>query len=448
LSGRRRGAPAAARTAPAPGGSRRAFACGALALLATTAGGPHLAAQVPIPAPPQRGPIALRGATIHTVTNGVIANGTIVFDGGVITAVGTDVPIPPGARVVDATGKHIYPGLVDAYSTVGIAEIGDVDVTNDLRELGDFNPNARPDVAVNPESRHIGTSRTNGVLVALATPSGSLFPGLSSAIQLEGWTWEQMTLRGAAALNVTWPDPENEDEYEDALLRIRERFAEARAYRDVRAAGASVPSDARYDAMIPALDGEIPVVVAADRVAQIQDAIRWAEEEQVRLVIRGGADAVHVADQLVEKGIPVVLTATMAAPERSWEPYDAAYARAAELHARGVSIAIAGGASAAYTNRLPYEAGVAVAFGLPEEEAIRAVTLNPARFMGIANRVGSLEPGKDATLLVTTGSPLDYTARIEQAYIQGREIDMRDIHRFFFEKYMERLRQLRPTISE
>jgi imidazolonepropionase-like amidohydrolase len=144
----------------------------------------------------------------------------------------------------------------------------------------------------------------------------------------------------------------------------------------------------------------------------------------------------------------VILTATMAPPGRAWEPYDAAYARAALLHERGVRIAISGGSSAAYTNRLPYEAGVAVAFGLPEEVALAAVTINAADFMGISDRVGSLEPGKDATLLITTGTPLDYLSNIEQAYIQGRELDMRDIHRFFFEKYMEKLRQLRPTISQ
>jgi len=148
---------------------RRSFsvvtACALLGALA-------LEAQVPIPAPPQRGPIALVGATIHTVADGVIENGTIVFDGGVITAVGADVQVPSGARVVDATDKHIYPGLIDAYSQVGISEIGAVDVTSDTDELGGFNPNARPDVAFNPESRHIGTSRTNGVLVTLTTPSG------------------------------------------------------------------------------------------------------------------------------------------------------------------------------------------------------------------------------------------------------------------------------------
>ena len=405
-----------------------------------------LEAQVPIPAPPQRTSIALRGATIHTVANGTITNGTIVFERGVITAIGSDVPIPPGARTIDVSGKHIYPGLIDAYSTVGIAEIGDVGVTNDVVELGDFNPSARPDVAVNPESRHIGTSRSNGVLVTLTTPGGGLFPGLSSAINLDGWTWEQMTLVSAAALNINWPDPEEADEYDAALRRIREYFADARAYRDVRAAGRLVPSDVRFDAMIPALDRDIPVVVAADRVVQIQDAIRWAEEEGVRLVIRGGADAVLVADHLAEKQIPVILTETLRAPERSWEPYDAAYARAALLHAKGVRIAIAGGSGAAYTNRLPYEAGVAVAFGLPEEAALEAVTLNPALFMGLADRVGSLEVGKDATLLITTGNPLDYLTNIEQAYIQGRELDMRDIHRFFFEKYMEKLRQTRPAV--
>jgi len=317
---------------------------------------------------------------------------------------------------------------------------------------------------VNPESRHIGTSRTNGVTVTLTTPAGGLIPGLSSAMNLEGWTWEQMTLDGAAALNVNWPNPspgnfgfggfpgggDDDDDrpsYEEQIRQIRDFFAQARAYREAREAGTADLSDVRFDAMIPALNREVPVVVAADDVRQIQDAIRWAEQEDIRLVIRGGENAIHVADHLAQKQIPVILTSTMDAPDRNWEPYDNAYRRAADLHAKGVQIAISGGSSAAYTNRLPYEAGVAVAFGLPEEAAIEAVTLAPARFMGIDDRVGSLEPGKDATLLVTTGSPLDYLSDIEQVYIVGREIDMTDIHRFFFEKYMEKIQQMQPWIS-
>jgi imidazolonepropionase-like amidohydrolase len=427
--------------------------CGALlALAASAAALAPAAAQVPIPAPPQSGPIALRGATIHTVTDGVIENGTIVFDGGVISAVGANVSIPSGARVVDVTGKHIYPGLIDAFSAVGIDEIGDVGVTDDQNELGDFNPNSQPNVAVNPESRHIGTSRTNGVLVTLTTPSGGLFPGLTSAMNLDGWTWESMTLEARAALNIDWPEPgddaDEQDAYDQSLRRIRDAFAQARAYAAARENDLTTPADPRLEAIVPATKGEMPVVAWANAVVQIQDAVRWAEEEGVRLVILGGRDAIHVADHLAEEDIPVILTETMAPPGRAWEPYDAAYARAAQLHERGVRIAISGGSSAPYTNRLPYEAGVAVAFGLPEEVAIEAVTINAAELMGIADRVGSLEPGKDATLLITTGSPLDYLSSIEQAYIQGREIDMRDIHRFFFDKYMEKLRQMRPRISE
>ncbi len=433
----------------------------ALALSVAAAGSPGAAeAQVRMTVPPQSQPIALRGATIHTMTNGTIENGTIVFENGVITALGADVQVPANARVVDATGKHVYPGLIDAYSTVGITEIGAVDVSNDINELGMFNPNVRAEVAVNAESRHIGTTRTSGVLVTLTTPGGGLVSGLSSAMNLEGWTWEEMSLEGAAALNVNWPNPrpgrfggfgggggqQERVSYEDQVKMLKDFFADARAYRDAVAAGERLRTDSRYAAMIPALNREIPVVVAADGVAQINDAVTWGVEEGLRIVIRGGRDAIHVADRLVEHDIPVILTSTMAAPDRDYEGYDGAYSMPARLHEKGVKFAISGGSGAAYSNRLPWEAGVAVAFGLPEEEAMKAVTINAAQFMGIDDRVGSLEPGKDATLLITTGTPLDMTSDIEQAYIQGRELDMMDIHRFFFEKYMEKVRQFRRVV--
>jgi len=419
-------------------------------------------AQVRMTVPPQSEPVALRGATIHTVTNGVIENGTILFENGVIRAIGTDVEIPTGTRVVDVSGKHIYPGLIDAYSTVGISEIGAVGVSSDVNELGDFNPNVRADVAVNAESRHIGTTRSAGVLVTLTTPGGGLISGMSSAMSLEGWDWEEMSMKSAAALNVNWPNPnpgggrgrgfgpgpqEPPLPYAEQVQRLKDFFAEARAYRDATAAGEEVRTDSRYAAMIPALDREIPVVVSADGAAQINDAITWAQEEGVRLVIRGGGDAIHVADRLVANDIPVILTSTMAAPGRDYEGYDGAYAMPARLHEAGVRFAISGGSGSLYTNRLPWEAGVAVAFGLPEEEALKAVTINAAEFMGISDQVGSLEPGKQATLLITTGTPLDMTSDIEQSYIQGREINMMDIQKFFFEKYMEKVRQNRRVVS-
>lgn len=404
-------------------------------------------AQVRMTVPAQSEPIALRGATIHTVSDGVIENGTIVFENGVITALGADVQVPAGARVVDVAGKHLYPGLVDAYTTVGITEIGAVGVSNDVNELGDFNPNVRAEVAVNAESRHIGTTRTAGVLVALSTPGGGLVSGMSSALNLEGWTWEEMSLDGTAALNVNWPDPldtdDDEPSYVSQVERLRSFFADARAYRDAVEAGESLRTDSRFEAMMPVFDGALPVVIAADGVAQMNDAITWGLEEGLRIVIRGGQDAIHVADRLVAHDIPVILTSTMAAPGRDWEGYDHEYTAAARLHEAGVRFAISGGSSAPYSNRLPWEAGVAVAFGLPEDEAIRAVTLNAAEMMGIDDRVGSLAVGKDATLIITTGNPLDTTTDIEQAYIQGRELNMLDIHRFFFEKYMEKVRMFR-----
>jgi len=426
-------------------------------------------AQVRMTVAPQEQPVVLRGATIHTVTKGTIANGTIVLDRGKITAVGgSEIAVPRGAKVVDVTGKHIYPGLIDAYSTVGITEIGSVDVSNDIGELGDFNPNVRADIAVNAESRHIGTTRSAGVLVAFSTPEGGVISGLSSALSLEGWTWEEMSMKSAAALNVKWPDPNERGRggrgggggppgggrggppqpapktYAEQVQQIKDWFGEARAYRDAIKAGQTVRTDARYAAMIPAIDGKIPVVVAAEGAAQINDAITWAKAEGVKLVIRGGRDALFAADRLKAENVPVILTSTMSAPDRQYESYDNAYATPAKLHAAGVKFAISGGSGGLYSNRLPWEAGVAVAFGLPEEEALKAVTINAAEFMGVADKVGSLEVGKEGTLLITSGTPLDMTSNIIQSYIQGREINMRDIHKFFFEKYMEKIKQQAP----
>ena len=446
-----------------------------LVALALTAGAAALAplrvdAQVTMPVAPQSQPVVLRGATIHTVTKGTIENGTIVLDNGKITAIGgADIAVPRGAKVVDVTGKHIYPGLIDAYSTVGITEIGAVDVSNDITELGDFNPNVRAEVAVNAESRHIGTTRSAGVLVAFSTPEGGVISGLSSAMSLEGWTWEEMSLKGAAALNVNWPDPAARPRrfgggpppgapgarapqpapktYAEQVQAIKDFFAEARAYRDAVAAGQQVRTDTRYASMIPALNREIPVVVAANSVSQINDAITWAKAENVRLVIRGGRDAIHVAERLKAENIPVILTSTMNAPERSDEGYDGAYSSPAQLHAAGVRFAISGGSGGLYSYRLPWEAGVAVAFGLSEDEALKAVTINPAEFMGIADQVGSLEVGKQATLLITTGTPLNMTSDVIQAYIQGREIDMNDIQKHFFKKYLEKIRQQAGRIA-
>jgi imidazolonepropionase-like amidohydrolase len=398
-------------------------------------------ADAQIPAPPQQRAVALTGGTVHTVSGSAIPNGTVVFQDGRITAVGANVVIPDGAERVDVTGRHVYPGLIDALSQMGLYEIGAVPVTVDLNEVGRFNPNVRARLAVNPESRHIGTARSNGVLVTVTAPAGGIIAGLASAMALDGWTWEQMTLAPDLGMVVQWPSPFQERQYDESVRDLSDFFATARAYTAARAAApARHRVDARLEAMAPVLDGRTPVLVHASELRQIQDAVAWAEAEGVRIVLIGGHDAGYVADLLARRGIPVVVTTVLDSPNRAWEPYDTRYTLPARLHQAGVPFAIAGAASAPYANRLPYEAGAAIAFGLPAQEALRAVTLYPARILGLDQRIGTIEPGRDATLLVTTGSPLEYATTIEQAYIQGRRIDLRDAHRQFFEKYTERLR--------
>lgn len=434
--------------------------CAAAVLLA----GSTTAIEAQIPAPLQDRPIALTGATIHTITNGTIENGTIVFESGRITALGTNVNIPANAERVDATGKHVYPGLVDAHNVLGMFEIGGWDVTIDVNELGEFNPNVRAHVAVNPESRHLGVARSNGVLVSVSSPSGGIIAGHSSAMMLDGWTWEQMTLKPETGLIINWPsaggfggrgggggfggrggggggDPQQA--YDNAVRRIRDFFAEARAYQAARAAAPERhATDVRLEALGGVIQGNTPVLVVANDLRQIQDAITWADQERLRIVLVGARDAGYVAPMLAQRRIPVLLSSVLNSPGRQWEAYDHVYSLPAELHRAGVQFGITGGTSAAYANRLPYEAGAAIAFGLPEDEALKAVTVNPARFLGFDDRVGSLEVGKDATLLITTGNPLEYATEIEQAFVQGRKIDMEDSHRRFFEKYAEKLRQL------
>ncbi|MFU8811952.1 MAG: amidohydrolase family protein [Balneolaceae bacterium] len=403
-----------------------------------------VSAQIQVPAERQQGPIAITNVEIHTVSNGVIENGTILFEDGVITAVGQNVTIPAGTRRIAMQGKQVYPGMIASQNQMGLYEIGAVDMTVDLNEQGNINPNIRPEVAVNPESRHIGTARSSGVLVAVSTPGGGLISGQSSAMNLDGWSWEQMLLESGVGLVINWPSPNNENNYTRTLRSAKEYFATARAYhRAVEAAeNGNAPrpeADSKLEAMGPFLTGERPVLINANEVRQIQDAITWAVQEGLKPVIVGGRDAHLVAGQLVEHDVPVMITSVLTSPNRAWESYDNGYTLPARLHEAGVRIAITGGSSAPYAFRTRNEAGAAVAFGLSPLEAYKAVSLNPAQILGIDDRVGSIEPGKDATFIITDGFPLEYRTQIEQAFIQGREIDMMDVHKQFYEKYKQKI---------
>jgi imidazolonepropionase-like amidohydrolase len=404
-------------------------------------------AEAQTPAPPQAEPTALTGGTIHTISGDVIENGTILFEGGVITAIGTDVDLPAGTRAEDVSGKHIYPGLIDGWSQMGIYEIGAVDMTTDINEQGPVNPNVMVERAFDPGSRHIGIARSAGILTSVTSPGGGLISGQSAAMKMDGWSWDEMTLKSGVGLIVNWPGTGDADSYEESLDELRDAFTAARAYRTARGAmdrgeASRHDLDTRWESMISVFDGDRPVVVNANEVRQIQDAITWAEEEGVQLIILGGRDAHLVTEHLKVKEIPVIVTQVLDSPNRAWEGYDARYSLPAKLYEAGVQFAIAGASGAANANRLPLEAGAAAAYGLPADEAVKALTLYPAQILGLEDRIGALEEGLDATLLISDGTPIEYATQIEQVYVQGRKSDMMDMHRQLYETYREKADQM------
>lgn len=415
------------------------------------------------PAPPQTRPVAITGPTIHPVSGPVIPAGAIVFEGGVIRAVGTSVEIPPAALVLDGRGKHVYPGLIAASTTLGLSEIDLVRSTKDYEEVGAINPNARADVAFNPDSESIPVARANGVLTAHVVPLGTLLCGRSAVMRLDGWTNEDLAVKAPAALHLIWPgavtpglwDTDEQKKKaregrEKQLTDLREAFVAARSYLRARDASGErgVPhhdTDTRWEAMLPVLRGELPVLVTANRVEEIREAVAWAAAESLRMIVLGGAEADQAAPLLREHHIPVIVSNVLRVPSRRDLPYDQPYRLPAALRDAGVAFAIAssGKSSAApHQRNLPYEAAMAAAFGLTPEEALRAITLSPAGILGVADRLGSLEPGKAATLIVTDGDILEIPTQVEQAFVDGRQLNLDSRHKQLDRKYREKYRQL------
>jgi len=411
-----------------------------------------------IPAPPQTKPIAITGATIHPVSGPDIPSGTIVFDRAKIIAVAADAAIPVGAEVVDAAGKHVYPGLVSANSVLGLTEISAVRSTVDVEEVGAINPNASSVTSINPDSELLAVARSNGILTALAVPEGGSLSGSSVVLRMDGWTPEEMTIRAPVAVHLRWPnlkinrDPrapksveDQQKEIDKAQKTIRDAFEIARSYWNARKTPATdFRSDLRWEALMPVFDGKLPLFVHAESLAQMEAALAWAKEAKLKIVLVGGTDASRIAPQLKETDTPVVISRATTLPSRRDDPYDSSFANAARLHEAGVRFCIAtkGRESEATNERnLPYEAAMASAFGLPRDEALKSVTLYPAQLLGVADQLGSLETGKAATLIVTNGDPLDFPTHVEAAYVDGRKIDLTNRQTRLREKYREKYRR-------
>ncbi len=433
----------------------------ALCAVVTMANGPSLrAGGNEIPGKPQDHPIVLVGGTIHPVSGPAIPNGMILFDGGKITAIGTNLTLPPSTERIDVTGKHVYPGLILATSTTGLNEIGSVRATRDAVETGSVNPNIRAEAGVNPESEIIPVTRANGITVAVTMPGGGVISGSAAAIELDGWTWEEMTLKAPVGMIVNWPsmrinrawwerrtEEEQKKEREKALEQLKNAFRDARAYMVAKEAGASGrgahhDTDLRWEAMIPVLKGSVPVLLNASDLAQIQAAVAWAALEKIRLVIVGGYDAWRAADLLKAHDVPVIAEPIHNTPSRRWEPYDEAFTLPKKLFDAGVKFCISGGGGYENERNLPYQAATAASYGLPADEALKAITLYPAQIMGMADRIGSLENGKDATLIVTTGDPLEITSNVEMEFIRGKAVQLTNRQTHLNDKYREKYRRM------
>lgn len=414
-------------------------------------------ASEPIPAKKQEHPIALIGGTIHPVSGPAIENGMLLFENGKITKIGKNVDLPANTERIDVTGKHIYPGLINTASQVGLQEIEAVRATLDYRETGRINPNVRTDIAVNPESELIPTTRANGVTLVHVIPDGELIGGRSSVMMLDGWTNEEMTLKTPAALYVTWPsmtisrspfiqqsEEEQKKRIDKALNDLRTAFADARAYLKAKKADpVKHKSDVRWEAMAPLFDKTIPLIVSANEVKQIQTAVQFAKDENVRLIIHGGRDAWRVTELLKENNVAVIVGPVHDLPSRRWEDVDSPFTLPLKLYQAGILFSLGGdGSGAMYERNLAYQAATAAAYGLPKEEALKSITLNAARLLEIDSRVGSLEVGKEATLIVTTGDPLEIMSNVEMEFIQGKKIDLRSRHTQLWKKYEEKYRQL------
>lgn len=399
----------------------------------------------------------LRGATVHTVSGADIPNGDVLIRDGKIADVGAKLAVR-GAQIIDVRGLHVYPGLIDSLTEIGLSEIAAVRETDDTADLGDYNPQLRAIIAVNPASEHIPVTRANGVTSVIATPSGAVIAGQAALIRLDGWTWQEMAVLPSAALALDFPgvemvprgetrgpgSPERlkfadaKRDYDLRLQKLHEFFEQARHYKQAKAAAQpDFKTDLRLEAMLPALDGKLPVLVFAYRKRAIRDALAFAEKEKIRIILCGAMEAWEAAAEIKAKNTPVILTPTLSLPLEEDDPYDKPYAAPGELHKAGVKFAF-GSFGNQFARNLPYQASMAAAFGLPRQEALKAVTLNAAEIWGVGDKLGSIEKGKAADLIVTDGDPLETRTQVLREFIAGKPVDLDNKHRRLYEKYSKR----------
>ena len=428
---------------------RATLALAAFAIAALGCG--MTAAAVPPPA------IALVHGRIVRVSAPAIADGTVLIEGGKIAAVGTRVAVPSGARVIDVRGLSVYPGLVDANTTLGIQLVPEGEPgTMDTQEVGDFNPAEVAAIAVNPSNEIVPTVRTNGITDALTAMRGGVIAGQASLIQLAGWTSDQMAVKRSVALWVNFPPKhaggrgffarlavgsgpqsaeERAREYRRHVNALRDYFDRARLYAAARRTAED--DNVELDAMAPYVTGKLPVIFVVNRVDDIRAAIEFGESEHLHYALAGAKDAWQALGLIKQHNVPIIYGPLTALPNSQNDPYDAVYTTPAALAKNGAPFCIASG-SATDARNLAQNAALAEAYGLSAEEALKAVTLYPAQILGVADELGSIDPGKRADLFVATGDPLDLHNVVKYLFIGGEEVPLTDKGTELYHKYMAR----------
>jgi imidazolonepropionase-like amidohydrolase len=413
----------------------------------------------------------IRNITIYPVTGPEIANGSILIEDGKIADMGAKVNAPKHAKIVEGKGLRAYPGMIDSATELGLGEISSIRETSDTGEIGEYNPQLRTIVAVNPSSEHIPVVRANGVTTAIALPyvsaggggrggavSPKMITGQVALIHLDGWTWEDMEVKRSTAMELIFPSittpggrfaefagaaprltyAEQKRQYEKRLKDLNEFFENARRYQTAKSARApDFKTDLKYEAMIPVLEGKTPMMITVSREKSIKDAIAFADKQKVKVVLAGAREYGATMADLKAKGIPVITPQTLALPQREDDQYDQGASLPAELHKAGVKFAF-GSFTNQFSRNLPYQAATAVAYGLPYDVALKAVTVTPAEIWGVADRIGSIEKGKIADIMITDGDPLETKTQIKQLFINGKPVDLASRHTKLNDKYGSR----------
>lgn len=399
-----------------------------------------------------KGTFALTNATIETVTNGTV-KGTLIISDGKIADIGGNLPIPSGATEVDCSGLTIYPGLIDGGTRLGLAEVSSVSLTEDFNEIGNATPQMQALTAVNPNSVAIPVTRVNGVTTVITKPSGGIMPGTASLIHLLGYTPKQM-YGGFQAVVINYPssgrrgrfdrrsDEDIKKAEEKALKDLNEVLDEAYLYHRIDSAAAG-KADMMPDynpalaALLPVVRKEIPVMIEVNAAKDIQSALRWLKEKDLKVIFTGVAEGWRVADEIAAANIPVITGPVLSLPTRQSDRYNRAYTNAAMLHKAGVKVALRTD-DAENVRNLPFNAGFAAAYGMGKEEALKAVTIVPAEIFGLEDQIGSLEKGKIANLFVTDGDPFEPKTQIKHLFISGYNVPLDSRHIRLYHEFLER----------